>query len=772
MKQLAKEPTRDENLLDLALCSIPAVCSAKVLPKIADHAAVLVTVKLPAPCVSTSRRVVWDFAKADWPALNAALESFDWQQLLGNDVHEAVEGFARVILDTASRYIPQRLLEERKGSHPWLNDACLRAVRHKHACEGSPTYADACVACSRALAGAYSSYITKVKDEMKSLKRGSKKWWSIAKTLMDGAVHRSGIPPLRTAEGDWVQEPKRKADMIADMLMGKCVLPDPSGEETPVKEYREERMSGFILIRLRWVRKKLKALREDQATGPDAVPARLLKMCADSLCLPFCKILRLLVKHRTWPRSWRFHRISPLYKKGAVHNASNYRGLHLTCILSKVAERVLKIPLGSYFDAVEAFGETQFAFRKNLGCFDLILLLMCTWLLVFQSRRKVGLFLSDIAGAFDRVDSEKLLAKIRQLGVCDAIVELLSEYLSPRTARVVVDGAESAEFILKDTVFQGTVWGPSLWNVFFADVHGPATATGCSERKFADDLSAFKAYARSCENEKILADLALCQTSVHEWGRRERVTFEPSKEEFVVLDPRHGQGGPFRLLGPLIDNQLRMDAAIDKLYRKAKPKARALLRCYRFFGMFDMLCLYKAHVRSQIEWCYSAIYHAAPSLLARLDSVQVSFLSHLGLCDKMAFLTFNVAPLQIRRDICMLGVLWKIAHGRAHKHFCDMFPMCDFQTMRYETRAVARRHSRRFVDRCDGTQLDQLDRSLFGLVKVWNVLPGEIVNSTSVQAFQRKLTICAKRACETESEGWQRMYATSSFPHALIRKFC
>ena len=94
--------------------------------------------------------------------------------------------------------------------------------------------------------------------------------------------------------------------------------------------------------------------------------------------------------------------------------------------------------------------------------------------------------------------------------------------------------------------------------------------------------------------------------------------------------------------------RLRMDAAIDKLYRKAKPKARALLRCYRFFGMFDMLCLYKAHVRSQIEWCYSAIYHAAPSLLARLDSVQVSFLSHLGLCDKMAFLTFNVAPLQIR----------------------------------------------------------------------------------------------------------------------------
>ena len=56
------------------------------------------------------------------------------------------------------------------------------------------------------------------------------------------------------------------------------------------------------------------------------------------------------------------------------------------------------------------------------------------------------------------------------------------------------------------------------------------------------------------------------------------MTFEPSKEEFIVLDPLYGDGGPFRLLGPVIDNGLRMHVlvAIDKLYRKAKAK---LARC-------------------------------------------------------------------------------------------------------------------------------------------------------------------------------------------------
>ena len=241
-------------------------------------------------------------------------------------------------------------------------------------------------------------------------------------------------------------------------------------------------------------------------------------------------------------------------------------------------------------------------------------------------------------------------------------------------------------------VYQGTVWGPSLWNVFFADVREPAEATGCSERKFADDLNMFKKFARTTANEDIMSDLDLCQASVHEWRRKNRVSFGTLKEEFVVLDPRDGVGGPFRMLGPVIDNKLRMDIAISKLYRKAKPKARALLRCSRFFSLSDLLCLFKAHVRSQIEWCNAAIYHAARSLLTKLDSVQISFLEHLGLHERDAFLHFNIAPLQLRRDVGMLGVLWKIAHNKAHKLIAELFPMCDFGAPRL-TRGNSRRHN-------------------------------------------------------------------------------
>ena len=39
--------------------------------------------------------------------------------------------------------------------------------------------------------------------------------------------------------------------------------------------------------------------------------------------------------------------------------------------------------------------------------------------------------------------------------------------LAPRTAHVVVGGTRSHDFTIENSVFQGTVLGPVLWNCFF-----------------------------------------------------------------------------------------------------------------------------------------------------------------------------------------------------------------------------------------------------------------------------------------------------------------
>ena len=42
-------------------------------------------------------------------------------------------------------------------------------------------------------------------------------------------------------------------------------------------------------------------------------------------------------------------------------------------------------------------------------------------------------------------------------------------WLRDRHAKVVVGGLASEEFTLANMFFQGTVWGPTLWNIFFED---------------------------------------------------------------------------------------------------------------------------------------------------------------------------------------------------------------------------------------------------------------------------------------------------------------
>ena len=772
LKQLVREPTRGPNLLDLVLSSLHA-SKVAVLPKIADHNALLINIDLPAPRTTFTERTVWDFKFADWEGLNTSLSTVDFVALLGQcSVDEAARVFTDRVVAETKKHIPTRTIRERKGSHPWLDDACRKAILSKHLRDGFDDYEEACQECTRVLREAYAAYINKVRAEMRSLPRGSKRWWSLANTLMDGQPENRGIPSLRDASGKWVHDGREKSELFAEIFASKYVLPENVRGDPRLDDLPPQRMSSFVLVRERWVRREFRQLRVDQATGPDELPARILKNCASSLSRGATFLFRKMLSQGQWPDMWKYHRVAPLYKKGVVHKPNNYRGLHLTPVLSKVAERVINIPFRKYVEAIDAFGSSQWAFRRGRGCTDLVLLLLCSWLKDFQMRRKIGVFLSDISGAFDRVDADKMLKKLQRIGVCDVLLRFFRDFLAPRRARVAVDGAESSEFVLRDMVFQGTVFGPCLWNIFFADIHEPAERTGCRERRFADDLSTTKAFRRHVFNDDILDAMRECQHDVHEWGVTNRVSFDPTKENFAILASQGGQAQPFRLLGPIVDEKLLMHECVDKLYRRGKAKARALLRCQRFFSRWDLMMLFKAHVRSQIEWCNGAVYHAAPSLLRRLDSIQESFLCHLGFSNRDAFLNFNMAPMQLRRDIGMLGVFWKIAHGVAHPDFSALFPRLSGACPKHNARSASRRHNFQFVDQCDGTQLAPFARSLFGLVKVWNLLPSEFVSSKTVKRFQSLLTGAARRACLDNSDGWERIFATDSTPYANLVRYC
>ena len=126
---------------------------------------------------------------------------------------------------------------------------------------------------------------------------------------------------------------------------------------------------------------------------------------------------------------WKLHLIAPIFKKGSAYNAGNYRGVHLTSILSKIAEKLIGGRLVPFLQA-NAFGDNQWAFSRGLGAKDLVTMLVMSWVLAICSGKKVGAYLSDISGAFDRVFKPYLLGKLQQAGVGSTYLNFLDAYLA------------------------------------------------------------------------------------------------------------------------------------------------------------------------------------------------------------------------------------------------------------------------------------------------------------------------------------------------------
>jgi hypothetical protein len=188
------------------------------------------------------------------------------------------------------------------------------------------------------------------------------------------------------------------------------------------------------------------------------------------------------------------------------------------------------------------------------------------------------------------------LAKLQRCGIGEMLLRFFADYLAPRSGQVLVQGAFSESFEIANSVFQGTVLGPPLWNTFFADVSEPAASTGGQAKMFADDLNVFQEFDRLETPSVCEASMAECKKRVHKWGRVNRVSFDASKEHMVILHPSECIGETFKLLGCLVDVDLRMHSAVEQVLSKIRPKITAILRTRIFYNIPDLILQFKTQI--------------------------------------------------------------------------------------------------------------------------------------------------------------------------------
>ena len=149
------------------------------------------------------------------------------------------------------------------------------------------------------------------------------------------------------------------------------------------------------------------------------------------------------------------------------------------------------------------------------------------------------------------------------------------------------------------------------------------------------------------------------QLRTHEWGVRNQVTFDPSKEHLKIVHPSEPHGDDFKVLGTVLDCKLSMQPCIDHVLNKSRPKIRAILRLQHMFSVQDLIGQYKTHIWGNSEYSNEALILACNSQLGRLDRMQRWFLHELGVSDYDACVSFNFAPPSLRQRIGVLGFFHK-----------------------------------------------------------------------------------------------------------------
>ena len=158
----------------------------------------------------------------------------------------------------------------------------------------------------------------------------------------------------------------------------------------------------------------------------------------------------------------------------------------------------------------------------------------------------------------------------------------------------------------------------------------------------------------------------------HEWGSQWQVNFAPNKTQAMVISRSPAASntmankvsmdgvhlpllGHISILGVEIDNVLSFDKHIKKICQTASYKISALRRIANLLDSRGIMTLYKAQIRSQMEYSSLAWSSCSPSLLTRLDKIERRAL-RLIQDDPMSP---HLDSLEHRRDVGSLTVFHK-----------------------------------------------------------------------------------------------------------------
>ena len=139
--------------------------------------------------------------------------------------------------------------------------------------------------------------------------------------------------------------------------------------------------------------------------------------------------------------------------------------------------------------------------------------------------------------SFDKVWHARLLHKLKAYGVVGPNLRILESFLQERSLKLILDGQTPHLYITNAGVPQGSVLGPTLFQVFINVLPDEVLSRIGS---YADDTTLYSSLGKSVFLEKVesAGELEFDLHSIVEWGDRWLVTFNATKSKLLSFN-RH-----------------------------------------------------------------------------------------------------------------------------------------------------------------------------------------------------------------------------------------